>query len=92
MTRHDEAVQRVLNAGSLAKLVLSSVVGIITIVVVVLLWVQTQGDEKYYPKSSGEHLEARMGRMEQRLTNIESGNGEILRILGRLEGSIKHEP
>lgn len=87
MTQARDNVQRLLSIGNLAKLL-----PMIAAIAAVIFWVQTQGDGKYYTKASGENLEARMVSMEQRLLNIESGNGEILRIVGRLEGSIKNEP
>jgi hypothetical protein len=73
------------DVGALAKLG-GWIVAIASVIVSVVLWVQSQGDSKYYPRISGENLEKDIAQIEHKLESIESGNREIIRLLGRLEG------
>lgn len=59
---------------------------VVSVVVSVLLWIQVQGNDKYYPKLSGENLEKQLVKIEQNMNDIESQNIEIIRLLGRIEG------
>ena len=76
--------KRTVDALSMIKAI-SWIGGVVTIAVSATLWVQSQGDSKYYPKLSGESLEKQLSRMEQQFDNLEEGNKEIIRLLGRLE-------
>lgn len=60
---------------------------IIGAVLTVVFWIQAQGADRYYPKIAGENLEKQLVKMEQKFDSLESGNKEIIRLLGRLEAA-----
>ena len=82
----NEQLGRVLQWGSLIKMLGGWAVGLLTIVISIVFWVQSQGADKFYPRLKGESLEADVAKLDQRLVNLEHGNLEIIRLLGRLEG------
>lgn len=59
--------------------------------IAVVFWVQTQGNDKYYPKLAGENLEKQLTKIEQHMDVVELQNVEIIRLLGRIEGSQSHK-
>ncbi len=62
------------------------IVSIIGAVLTAVFWIQIQGNDKFYPKLSGENLEKQLVKIEVNMNDIESQNVEIIRILGRIEG------
>ncbi len=62
------------------------VVAVVGAVLTAVFWIQIQGNDKFYPKLSGENLEKQLVKIEVNMNDIESQNIEIIRILGRIEG------
>lgn len=70
------------------------ILGVVTIVVSVIFWIQSVGDNKYYPKISGEMLERRLteqkvevDQLEMNLNTIEQQNDKIITILEKIEAA-----
>ena len=80
-------IEHVLSIGELIKLFGGWVFGAVVLAITVMLWIQSQGNDKYYPKLAGDNLEKQIARIEQHMDGIEHQNLEIIRILGRIEGS-----
>lgn len=87
MSAHDDNIERTLKLGELVGRFGGWVVSLVAIAITVVLWVQTQGDDQYYPKLAGENLEKQIARVEEHMGGIEKQNMEIIRILGRIEGA-----
>lgn len=82
---HENDLKRVIEAGSLLKSFSGWVIAVIALVINIIFWVQTQGSDKYYQKLAGENLEKQLTHLEQKFDNLENGNKEIIKLLGRLE-------
>lgn len=63
-----------------------TIISAIAVIAAVILWIQSQGVDKYYPKISGENLERQVIKFDQQMTEIQRQNVEIIRLLGRIEG------
>lgn len=72
-------------ADTVAKIV-GWIFSIAVAVISIVFWVQTQGNEKFYPKSEGVHLEQQIKKLEDNMRLYEAQNNEIIRLLGRIEG------
>lgn len=83
----NSTLDRVLEMGSLVRMFGGWIFGAITLVVTVIFWIQSQGNDKYYPKIAGENLKEEVMKVEQRLDGLEQGNLKIIEILGRLEAT-----
>ncbi len=84
--RGDDNIEKVkLSFGDIIKYS-GSIVSAIAVIAAVILWVQSQGVDKYYPKISGENLEKQFSKFDQQMTEVQKQNVEIIRILGRIEG------
>ena len=80
-----------LNLSGLLKLA-SVVVAFVGVVFSVIIWIQTQGNDRYYQKLSGELLERELAEQKQdlimveaHLAVIERQNVDVIRALGNLE-------
>ena len=82
-----DTVSNVLRMGEVMKMFGGWAFGAIALVVSVVFWIQSQGNDKYYPKIAGENLEKQLVRIEQHMDSFEAQNIEIIRILERLEQS-----
>lgn len=83
-------VNNVLKVSEFVKMIAGAIIAIVTIVVTVMLWIQSQGQDDYYPKLAGENLERQLVRIERHMDGIEQQNREIIRILGQIEGRTRH--
>lgn len=82
-------INSLLKTSEVVKTFVATVFAIVTVVIGCIFWIQAEGQEKYYPKLSGQHLESQMTRIEQRTDIIANQNIEIIRALGHLEEKSK---
>lgn len=93
MTENDEqkitsdTISKAVEISSVFKALGGWMFGVVMVVISIIFWIQSQGTDKYYPKLAGENLERQVLRIEQKFDNLEAGNREIIRLLGRLEAS-----
>lgn len=61
----------------------------IIIIIGVVLWIQTQGNDKYYPKQSGDYLQNQVSEIKQELLLMRAENKKLLESLSRIEGKLE---
>lgn len=85
--KNERYVDKALSVGNILKFIGGTMFGVLTIVISVIFWVQTQGEGKYYPKLAGENLAEQMSKIEHQINQIQQQNIVIIGTLGRIEGA-----
>lgn len=83
----NDQFDKVLKVGEVIKLFGGWVFGIVALVISIIFWIQTQGNDKFYPRLAGENLEKQLVKIEQHMDVVQAQNMEMIRILGHIEGS-----
>lgn len=69
--------------------VLDYAVKAIIIIIGIVLWIQTQGDDKYYSKESGDYLQNQIAEIKSELISMRAENKKLLESLSRIEGKLE---
>jgi hypothetical protein len=78
-------VDRAIKTAELIKLIAGAIVGTCSLTVMIVLWIQTQGNDRYYPRLAGENLEKAVARTEDQMDRLEKQNIQIIDLLVRIE-------
>ena len=72
----------------LLKAIVVPIVAGAGIIISVIFWVQTSGDDKYYAKLRGEETERRLLNLDGRLERLENNNNEMILLLKSIESNV----
>lgn len=64
---------------------------LISAIVSSIFWVQSYGEDHYYPLDSGKHIEEEQREIKDDIEKIRDQNIEMLLMLGRIEGAISND-
>lgn len=79
----------IIKFGEFMKMFGGMFVGAIAVTITIVFWIQSQGNERYYPKLAGENLEKQISKIEQHMDTVERQNVEIIKILSNINESQK---
>lgn len=73
---------------NLLKVIIVPVVAGAGIIVSIIFWIQTSGDDKYYAKLKGEETERQLLKLDNKLEKLENNNNEMILLLKSIEANV----
>jgi len=72
----------------LLKAVVVPIIAGAGVIISIVFWVQTTGDDKYYAKLKGEETERHLLKLDSKLEKLENNNNEMILLLRSIEANV----